>query len=80
MAFKTLAEVPATMKWVGDHLEAQDFNDPNPAIAATMGIFAKGKGQVLTVGTINWSLGLSQDEASWNEIDQITWNIFEQLG
>src|SRR4030095_5408504 len=31
-AFKTLAEVPATMKWVGDHFEVQDFNDPNPAI------------------------------------------------
>ena len=45
----------------------------------TMGIFAKGKGQVLTVGTINWSLGLSQD-GSWNEIDQITRNIFDQLG
>ena len=44
-----------------------------------MGIFAKGKGQVLTVGTINWSLGLSQD-GSWNEIDQITRNIFDELG
>jgi hypothetical protein len=33
----------------------------------------------LTVGTINWSLGLSQDDG-WTELDQITWNIFERLG
>lgn len=68
--FHILAEVPAL---------GSDFEDPNAEIAATMGIFAKGKGQVLTVGTINWSLGLSQDD-SWNEIDQITRNIFDRLG
>jgi hypothetical protein len=47
--------------------------------AGTMGIFAKGQGQVITVGTINWSLGLSQD-GGWNEIDQITRNVFDRLG
>ncbi len=35
--------------------------------------------RVLTVGTINWSLGLSQD-GEFTEIDQITLNIFTQLG
>ena len=64
--FKTLAEVPA---------QGKDFGDPDAEIAATMGIFVKGKGQVLTVGTINWSLGLGHDE----DIDQITLNIFSQL-
>jgi hypothetical protein len=68
--FKVLAEVPAA-KYA--------FGDPAAEIAATMGIFTKGKGQVLTVGTINWSLGLSQDDG-WTELDQITWNIFERLG
>ncbi|MBA3830699.1 MAG: hypothetical protein H0X34_02155 [Chthoniobacterales bacterium] len=68
--FHTLAEVPAA---------SGDFTAPNPEVAATMGIFTKGKGQVLTVGTINWSLGLSQD-GEFTEIDQITLNIFTQLG
>jgi hypothetical protein len=68
--FHTLAEVPALRG---------GFGDPNPEIAATMGIFTKGKGQVLTAGTINWSLGLSQDD-TWSDIDQITWNIFNRLG
>ena len=48
-------------------------------VAGTMGIFTKGKGQVLTVGTIDWSLGLSQDRDRWNDIDQITLNIFNNL-
>jgi hypothetical protein len=46
--------------------------------AGTMGIFTKGQGQVFTVGTIAWSLGLSQD-GGWNEIDQITRNVFDRL-
>jgi hypothetical protein len=71
--FHILAEVPAL---------GTSFEDPNAKIAATMGIFKKGKGQVLTVGTINWSLGLTVDgdDDRWNEIDQITWNIFDRLG
>ena len=76
--FTTLAEVPA----LGDPNHPNDFNDPNAEIAATMGIFTKGEGQgqVLTVGTINWSLGLTHgDRSEWNEIDQITWNIFDRL-
>jgi hypothetical protein len=78
--FQRLAEVPAIYKFVNGEAVRQDFGDPNPVIAATMGIFKRGKGQVLTVGTINWSLGLSQDDDRWNEIDQITWNIFRRLG
>jgi hypothetical protein len=41
-----------------------------------MGIFPKGQGWVFTAGTINWSLGLSQDD-DWNAIDQITRNVFD---
>jgi N,N-dimethylformamidase beta subunit-like, C-terminal len=71
--FYTLAEVPM--------LNPKDHADRNYGVAATMGIFAKGKGQVLTVGTINWTLGLQGDKGSdsWNDIDQITWNIFDQF-
>jgi hypothetical protein len=43
-----------------------------------MGTFTNGKGQVFTVGTMNWALGLSQGE-QWNAIDQITQNIFDKL-
>jgi hypothetical protein len=43
-----------------------------------MGIFLKGQGWVFTAGTINWSLGLSQDD-DWNAIDQITRNVFDRL-
>jgi hypothetical protein len=83
--FCTLAEVPSKIKFVDGKWVPQDFNDPNPVIAATMGIFeTKGKGQVLTVGTINWSLGLNealdQNDPLWNDIDQITRNIFDRLG
>lgn len=60
-----LAEVPAEVSAYGP--------------AATMGIFSSGKGQVFTVGTINWTLGLSQGD-QWGAIDQITKNIFDQLG
>jgi hypothetical protein len=71
--FHILAEVPAL---------SSGFDDPNAEIAATMGIFNKGKGQVLTVGTINWVKGLTVEgeEDAENEIDQITWNIFNRLG
>ena len=71
--FYTLAQVPVAS---GDFVYPTKLEE----IAATMGIFSKGNGQVLTVGTINWSLGLSQDDDAWNEIDQITWNIFDELG
>jgi hypothetical protein len=33
---------------------------------------------VFTAGTINWSLGLGQDD-DWNAIDQITRNVFDRL-
>jgi hypothetical protein len=57
-----------------------DPQNKDPKVSAgTMGTFTKGTGQVFTVGTINWSLGLSQD-GGWNEIDQITLNIFRNLG
>jgi hypothetical protein len=56
-----------------------DPNNPNGEAAGSMGIFAKGKGQVLTVGTLDWSLGLSQNNDRWNDIDQITLNIFSNL-
>jgi hypothetical protein len=45
-----------------------------------MGVFSHGKGQVFTAATLNWSLGLSQDDESWNEIDQITVNVLTRLG
>jgi hypothetical protein len=61
--FLTLAQAPA-----------------KPATAAvTMGIFTNKKGQVFTVGTTNWTLGLSQD-GGWTAVDQITRNVFDQLG
>lgn len=57
-----------------------DPQNKDPKVSAgTMGTFTKGTGQVFTVGTMNWSLGLSQD-GGWNEIDQITLNIFRNLG
>jgi hypothetical protein len=57
-----------------------DPGNKDPRVSAgTMGTFTNGTGQVFTVGTINWSLGLSQD-GGWNEIDQITLNIFRNLG
>jgi hypothetical protein len=68
--FSRLAEVP-----VLDLLGNEDQNNAT----CTMGIFRKGQGQVFTAGTINWSRGLSQDEG-WNAIDQITRNVFDQLG
>jgi hypothetical protein len=45
---------------------------------ATMGSFENG-GKVFTAATIDWALGLSQD-GSWGVIDQITRNVFDQLG
>ena len=65
--FLPLAEVPAAPNQSG-----------NPKVAATMGIFTNKKGQVFTVGTINWTLGLSQD-GSWSAIDQITRNVIDRL-
>jgi hypothetical protein len=62
--FQCLAEVPSLV-------------DPTSP-TATMGTFTNGKGQVFTVGTMNWALGLSQGE-QWNAIDQITQNIFDKL-
>jgi N,N-dimethylformamidase beta subunit-like protein len=71
---------PANFLRLADIPPLSDPHNTDPKIAAgTMGIFTKGKGQVFTVGTINWSLGLSQD-GGWNEIDQITRNVFDQLG
>jgi hypothetical protein len=43
-----------------------------------MGTFTNNKGEVFTAGTINWSLGLSQD-GSWSIVDQITRNVFDRL-
>lgn len=63
-----LAEVPG-----------QPDSHGNPRVAATMGIFTNKKGQVFTVGTTNWTLGLSQD-GGWSAIDQITRNVLDQLG
>ena len=40
--------------------------------------FQKGSGTVFTAATINWALGLSQD-GGWGVIDQITWNVLNQL-
>ncbi len=57
----------------------QTGDDINAPVTATVGIFTKGKGQVFTVGAVNWSLGLSQG-TGWNEIDQITRNVLTQLG
>jgi hypothetical protein len=68
--FLRLADVPA----VND-----TGNDINAPSTATMGIFTKGKGQVFTVGAVNWAWGLSQGEG-WNEIDQITQNVLTVLG
>jgi hypothetical protein len=67
--FVKLAEAPG-----------QNFTGDNPSdpIAATMGIFTSGQGQVFTVGTIDWALGLSQN-GGWNEIDQITRNVIDRL-
>jgi hypothetical protein len=48
------------------------------AEAATMGTFQNG-GTVFTAATINWLLGLSQDGSS-GVLDQITLNVFDQLG
>jgi hypothetical protein len=62
--FQSLAVIPP--------LSDPQNNDPKVS-AGTMGTFTKGTGQVFTVGTINWSLG-------WNDIDQITLNIFRNLG
>ena len=47
----------------------------------TMGAFspALGAGTVFNAATINWALGLSQDELSWNTIDQITANVIGGL-
>ena len=45
---------------------------------ATMVTFEKGSGTVFTAATINWALGLSQDGV-WGIIDQITWNVLNQL-
>lgn len=56
-----------------------DPGNVNAPPAGTMGIFAKGKGQVFTVGTINWSLGLSQTEGQSTEIDQITRTVLDEL-
>ena len=44
----------------------------------TMGMFSPG-GIVFNAATINWSLGLSRDAASWNGIDQITLNVLAKL-
>jgi hypothetical protein len=68
--FSTLADIPG--------LDALG-NEDETTTACTMGIFRKGQGQVFTVGTINWSLGLSQDDG-WTPIDQITRNVFDRLG
>jgi len=53
-------------------------NEDESKTTCTMGIVQKGKGQVFTAGTINWSLGLSQDDG-WSAIDQITRNVFDRL-
>jgi hypothetical protein len=45
----------------------------------TMVTFQKDSGTVFTAATINWALGLSQD-GGWWIIDQITWNVLNQLG
>ncbi len=45
----------------------------------TLGTFSPG-GVVFNAATINWSLGLSQDDHGWNEIDQITLNVLAKLG
>ena len=48
---------------------------------STIGLFspAANAGTVFTVGTIDWALGLSQDD-SWNVMDQITRNVLIRLG
>jgi hypothetical protein len=51
--------------------------DPTYA-AGAMGSFENG-GTVFTVGTINWTLGLSQYAGGWSVIDQITWNVISRL-
>ncbi len=51
---------------------------PDGSEGATMGIFANG-GTVFTAATINWALGLSQDD-SWNPMDLITRNVLVRLG
>jgi hypothetical protein len=67
--FLTLAEAP----------QLDLPGNPGDPVTATMGILPKGKGQVFTVGAVNWTLGLGQD-GGWNEIDQITLNVLSNLG
>ena len=47
----------------------------------TMGVFSPGSGAgtIFNAATVNWALGLSQDEHSWNTIDQITSNVIAKL-
>jgi hypothetical protein len=68
-SFLRLAEVPA--------IDGQG-NPIKGSVAGTMGTFTNNQGQVFTAGTINWSLGLSQD-GGWSVIDQITRNVLDRL-
>jgi N,N-dimethylformamidase beta subunit-like protein len=70
LSFHHLAEVP----------EVRASGQLTGRMACTMGIWSHGKGQVFTAATTNWSLGLSQGDDSWTEIDQITRNVMDRLG
>jgi hypothetical protein len=51
-------------------------------VLATIGLFSPAvanAGTVFTVGSIDWALGLSQDD-NWNAMDQITRNVLIRLG
>ena len=52
-------------------------NDAEGSPLATMGIFTRG-GTVFAASTIDWTLGLSQDDG-WTVLDQITLNVLDRL-
>jgi hypothetical protein len=47
---------------------------------ATMGSLTKGGGEIFNAATIEWSLGLTQNEGIENVMDQITLNVISRLG
>jgi len=65
-SWTTLADVAFTPKGA---------KPSDPPQVATMMISEKA-GAVFTASTIDWTLGLSQDDDSWSAVDQITLNLF----
>ena len=59
--------------------EAMAIASPH-VTAGTMGVFVNGSGHVFTAATVDWPLALSQDDSSWNAMDQITKNVLTHLG